>query len=114
MGQRSMEVEVAVAANATNDNVLNGQQYQQLPFDAIIALLATGSAAGLRHTLSIGGALILDRGVVNANNRVPIEPDDTVIQAAEGYAGQLTFLSVSNTTAGALTYRARVVLQEAM
>lgn len=111
--QRMMEIEVAIPANTTNDNVLAGQQYQQLPFDAIVGFLATGSAAGLRHTLSVGGALILDRGVVNANNRVPIEPDDTVLSAGEGNQGQLMFLAVTNTTAGPLTYRARVVLQEA-
>lgn len=114
MGQkRSMEVEVSIAANATNDNVLASQQYQQLPFPSFVKLMSTGSAAGLRQTLSVGGALVLDKGIVNANNRVPIDPDDTIIDGAEGMQGQLMFLSVSNTTGGALTFRCRVILEEA-
>lgn len=109
----AMEVEVSIAANTTNENVVRDQQYQTAPFSGFLMLRDTGSAAGLRRTLNVGGASILDRGVVNANNRVPIDPDDTIIRGVEIFKGQQIFLPVQNTTAGALTYRARLELEEA-
>lgn len=113
MSKVVMEVETAVAANSTNDNIIRDQQYQVAPFSGFLTLYDTGSAAGLRRTLNAGGASLIDRGFVNANNRIPTVPDDMVIDGVEVYEGQQLFLPVQNTTAGALTYRARLELEEA-
>lgn len=110
----AMDIEVAIAANSTNNNVLQGEQYQTIPFDAVLKLLETGSAAGLRRTLNVAGRSIISRGFVNSQNRTPIEPDDVVIGDVEAYQGQQVFLQVENTTAGALTYRARIWVEQAV
>ena len=47
------------------------------------------------------------------NNRVPIVPDDLIIEGIEVYEGQQIFLPVQNTTAGALTYRYRLEIEAA-
>jgi len=109
----TMEVETSVAANTTNENIIRDQQYQVAPFSGFLKLSDTGSAAGLRRTLNVGGASVLDRGIVNANNRMPLDPDDTIIDGVEVFAGQQIFLPVQNTTGGALTYRARLILEQA-
>lgn len=109
----AMEVEVSVAANSTNDNVVATQQYFTVPFNCLIRLLDTGSAAGLRRGLTISGTSVLDRGVVNTQNRMPVDPDDTIVSEVEAYQGQQIFIPVQNTTAGALTYRAKVWLESA-
>lgn len=108
-----MEVETSVAANSTDDNIIRNQQYQVAPFSGFLTLRDTGSAAGLRRTLNVGGASVLDRGIVNANNRMPIDPDDTIARGIEVFQGQQLFLPVQNTTGGALTYRARLILEQA-
>lgn len=113
MANVSMEVEVSIAANSTNDNVFNGKQYQTIPFNAMLTLLDTGSAAGLKRSLSVGGTSVLDGGFVSITNRKPLEPDDTVIKNVEAYAGMQVFTPVQNTTAGALTFRGTLLIEEA-
>lgn len=110
----AMQVEVSIAANTTNKNVFSTEQYMTIPYDALLELLDTGSAAGLRRSLSVGGQSILADGVVNTSNRVP-QPDlDTVISGVEAYQGNQVFCSVQNTTAGALTYRATLWIEQAV
>lgn len=109
----AMEIEVSIAANSTNENVLSAAQYKTVPFNSLIRLLDTGSAAGLRRGLTVSGTSIINRGVVSSQNRVPLDPDDTVVSEVEAFQGQELFLSVENTTAGALTYRAKVWLESA-
>lgn len=114
MGQSvSMSVQVSVAANSTNNNTVRDEQYQTAPFSGFLRLLDTGSAAGLRRSLNVSGTSILDRGFVNAQNRIPVDPDDTVVKDVEVYQGQQIFLPVQNTTAGALTYTATLWLEQA-
>jgi len=113
MATVSMEVEVSVAANSTNDNVFAAKQYQTIPFNAKIRLLDTGSATGLKRSLSVGGANILDAGFVSTQNRKPLDPDDTVIRDVDAIQGMQVFCPVQNTTAGALTYRGTLWIEEA-
>lgn len=109
----SMEVEVSIAANTTNENVFATLQYQTIPFNAMLRLLDTGSATGLRRSLSVGGQSVLDRGFVSTQNRKPLDPDDTVIKDVEAWGGMQVFAPVQNTTPGALTYRATLWIEEA-
>src|SRR5687767_11909233 len=104
MSVHVMEVENSVAANATNENVLTGQRYERMPFDGWVTLYTTGSAAGLREELNIGGRSISPRMVVNTNNRSPIVPDDLRVTNVPAAKGELLQLTVANTTAGALTH----------
>jgi len=109
----AMEIEVSIAANSTNENVLSSSQYKTVPFNSLIRLMDTGSATGLRRSMTVSGTSIINRGVVSTQNRVPLDPDDTVVSEVEAFQGQEIFLSVENTTAGALTYRCKVWLESA-
>ena len=106
------EVSTSVAANSTNANVLANRRYVNAPFDGFLAVLETGSAAGLESEINVGGISVTPRVPCNANNRSPLEPDDLRVDGIEVMAGQLIQISVTNTTAGALTHRVRIVYEE--
>lgn len=110
--QLAMEVESVIPLNGQTDNVFTGQRYERMPFDGLITLYATGSAAGLRHELNIGGRSITPAMPVNVGNRSPVVPDDLIVSGVEAFAGELIQLTSRNTTAGNLTYRARLQLEE--
>ena len=114
MPRRMMELSVSIAANTSNSNVLSGKLFERVPNDCFVQLLATGSAAGLEQQLLISGQAVTDQGPVNTGNRQPVVPDDEVISNALALAGSQLVLKVTNTTAGALTYRARVNLDDAV
>ena len=107
-----MEVSTAVGANATNDNVFTGKRFERAPFSGFLRMLAAGSAVGLQHELNVGGRSVFPRDPVSAANRTPIVPDDLTIDGVEVYQGELIQVTVANTTAGALTYNARLELEE--
>lgn len=107
----AMEVESAVAANATTENVYQGQRFERMPFNGKLTILHTGSAAGLRAEYNVGGRSVTPRLPVNLQNRQPIPPDDTVVEDVYAFAGELIQATVANTTAGALTFRGRVLIE---
>ena len=108
----AMQASTAVAANSRNDNVFQGQRYERAPFDGFLSVLGTGSAAGLQLEINVGGSSVSSLMDMNTNNRVPIVPDDLNASDIEVFAGQLIQVSVVNTTAGALTPRIRVEVEE--
>lgn len=108
---------VSVAANSTDQNVLqtNGNRVRTIPqqFGIVrITLYDTGSATGLNSSLFNGNDNPIENSAVNAQNRVPVVPDDIVATDIYGSGGEQLQLSVTNTTAGALTYFYRIEIEE--
>lgn len=100
---------VTVVANDKVDNVLDGKIIQRVPLgaNAIIRVFQTGSAAGLEADFNVDSVTELERGDVNALNRIPIT-DDIVVKNAGAVAGALLKLGAYNTTGGNLTYNYRI------
>lgn len=92
---------VQVAANAVSGNVLAGELFEFLPVTAAVSVFATGSAAGLRATFTLGGVTQVSDGLIPATNRYPVRPDDGLVSVG-GVAGERLFLEFRNTTGGAL------------
>jgi len=107
-----MQGQTSVAANSATDNVLTGQRYERAPWPCLGALYVNGSAAGLRAELNVGGVSVTPPVVCNTQNRSPVVPDDVLIDSWEVMPQALLQLSITNTTAGALTAFWRVDLQE--
>lgn len=107
------QVETATAANATTDNVLQGRRFERAPFNGFLSVYVTGSAAGLQTELNVGGRSISQMMPINTNNRLPVVPDDFLVGEIECYQGELIQLTQRNTTAGSLTGRYRVELEQA-
>ncbi len=107
-----MQGNQSVAANTTVANVLSGERYERVPFDAIGSLFAAGSAAGLTLELNVGGISVSPPTKVNAQNRLPVVPDDELVNGWEAPEGKLIQLTCVNTSAGALTINWKVELEE--
>lgn len=102
-----MEGSDSVAANAFSDNLLSGEPHEFLQGNARVRLYGTGSAAGLRYWFTAQPDVIAQDATLNAQNRQPVEPDDSL--ADEIVAGGTRLdLRGRNTTAGALTFAWRV------
>ncbi len=107
----TMQSSVSVGANATNDSVLSAQRYVKPPFNALGTLFCTGSALGLTAELNVGGRSVTTPCAVNAQNRLPVVPDDVLVDGFEAVQEQLIQLTVVNTTGGALTFFWRIDLE---
>lgn len=97
----------SVAANATVQNVLAGKIGEFIQGGGSVVLYGTASAVGLNMSLIVGGTVIVDDQEVNAQNRLPLVPDD-FIGAAGAMAGDRVIVRLRNTTAGAITAFSRV------
>ena len=93
---------LSVAANARSGNLIAGEPFEFLARRAIVSVYLSGSAAGLTADVYLGGTTLAYGVVVAPTNRVPLREEDGVVQSG-GVGGSRIFLSVLNTTGGALT-----------
>jgi len=93
---------VVILANTTNDNVLQGSQFEFLPYNASLEFGLNGSAAGLIADVYSGQDTVAERYGLNAQNRFPVYPDDYNLTDVAA-AGERIKARVQNTTGGNLT-----------
>jgi len=100
---------VSVAANAVNDNVLAGSQFEFLPYNAKIDFGLVASATGLQLDVFSGQDIVAESFAPPTTNRFPINPDDfTLTDVAAG--GERLKVRARNTTGGALTIFYSIVI----
>lgn len=102
MGKTAIAGNDSIPANSTV-NVLSGTRFENLYKDGMIDILATGSALGLEATFFAGNENIIEKAALGAQNRMPIDPDDLIVDDGEGMAGDKLQFNISNTTGAALT-----------
>jgi len=113
MGRASVQLTVTVVAGTTTENVLAGNRYERSPFAiAKGALFCTGSAAGLLAELNVGGRSITPPITVNAQNRLPVVPDDLLVDEWLTQSPELIQIRVQNTTVGNLDFNFKMELEE--
>jgi hypothetical protein len=105
-----MQNTATVAAYTTTANILTGQRYERCPVDAIGQLYLNGSATGFTCELNVDGIAVTDMVKINAQNRLPVIPDDILVPGFEARAGALIQIKLTNTTAGSLDGSYKVVL----
>lgn len=93
---------VSVAANVANDNVIAGSQFEIMPYNARLNFGLCGSATGLLADVYSGADLVCENFALNANNRIPIQPDDFTLMDVAAVNDRLK-VKIRNTTGGALT-----------
>ena len=98
----TMQGSISVAANATSANVLAGLQHEFLARGGPVIVSCNGSALGLNATYLAGGVTLIDDQALNAQNRMPVIPDDIYTQELIP-PGVRQLLRFRNTTGGALT-----------
>jgi hypothetical protein len=94
--------QLAIAAGAVADNVLQGSQFEFLPYNSSIRFALNGSAAGLVADVYSGQDVLSEQMAINALNRVPINPDDFLLADVAGQ-GERIKVRVRNPTGGSLT-----------
>lgn len=92
----------SVAANAKVNGVFSGQLHEYVQESSIVRIFATASAVGLNINVNVGGETIVSDQEVNAQNRMPLRPDDLVNEIS-ALPGDRIIVDWRNTTAGALT-----------
>lgn len=91
-----------IALGAVNDNLLQGSQFEFLPYDASLRFALNGSATGLVADVYSGQDVLSEQMGINSLNRVPINPDDFLLSDVAA-AGERIKIRVRNPTGGSLT-----------
>ncbi|HKI68378.1 MAG TPA: hypothetical protein VKA67_02230 [Verrucomicrobiae bacterium] len=106
---------VSIAANSSNQDVL--KDYRNSVIDrsfrrgGAVSLYLTASATGLYCESFVDQRPSLERSLVNANNRVPIIPDDLMIDRIAAVPLERVRLKAENTTGAAITLYFRMVAE---
>lgn len=92
----------SVPLSSVNDNVLAGSQFEFAPYNALVefGLAADANAADLRVDVYSGQDVLAEGLEPNAQNRVPLYPDDFILQDVVR-AGERLKIRVRNTSAAA-------------
>lgn len=111
MGKIAIQIEESIGVDETI-NVLSGKRFENVTRTGLLTLLHTGSAVGLEAELFVADRNALESSPIGANDRVPVNPDDLAVDDVEAFQGEKVQLNITNTTAGALTYRAKLTLDD--
>lgn len=103
--------EVSVAANSNVDNVFAGSAFEFARGPQIVSLGMTQSATGLQCQFTSGADVVVEESSPPIKTGFPVIPDE--FYASDIAApGDRYVLRVRNTTAGALTLRAVLQIQD--
>jgi hypothetical protein len=103
--------ETSVAANSTVDNLFSGSAFEFARGSQLVTLGVTQSATGLLATFTSGADVVVEESSPPVKTTMPVIPDD--FYASDIAApGDRYVLRVRNTTAGALTVRAILQIQD--
>ncbi len=94
----------SIAANVTSGNLLAGELFEFVPVPSIVHLLLTQAVIGTLVFFSVGGEVEIQSGVPPiraAAAPFPVSPDDRLVTVG-ARAGERLFLTVQNTTGGAI------------
>lgn len=100
----------SVAANTTVANALSGKSKEFVTEPSVVSLAVLGSAVGLNTSLIIGEEVVVDDQEVGVGTTLPIVPDDVLAQGG-GVPGDRIVLKLRNTTGGAITAYAKVIVE---
>lgn len=100
---------LSIAANTTVENVLTGSQFEFLPYPSAVSFAVVGSAVGLLADINSGSDILTERMAVSGANRVPINPDDYILNDVADTSERLK-IRVTNTTGGAITVNYGVII----
>lgn len=92
----------SIAAGAVNDNVLQGSQFEFLPYNALLEFAINGSATGLVADVYSGQDTLAEAMAVPGVNRFGLYPDDFSLNDVAA-AGERLKVRIRNPTGGALT-----------
>lgn len=93
---------LTASASTSYPNILSGEFFEFLPYNALIEVGLNQSATGLTCDFISGTDVVAKDYIPLIKATMPIYPDEFTLQDIAA-AGERLVLSVRNTTAGALT-----------
>jgi len=111
MSQVNQTVRTTVAANSTEDNVLQGTKLENVPTDAnyLVRLFATADAFDIEHELEADTDVLVQQSIVGDTDRRPQDPEDFLGEWPVT-GGSKLFLKVVNNAGTAQVHTARIEL----
>jgi len=100
----------SVAANGVVNNAVAGKSGEFITEPCIVRLYGTAGAVGLNMSLIVGEEIDIDDQEVNAQNRMPINPDDFIGEAG-GLPGDRVILKYRNTTGAAIIAYSKIEIE---
>ena len=97
-----IQLSTSIAANAVNDNVIAGNQFEFAPTRSIVEFGEVASATGLEVDILVGARSVVTRMLPSLQNRFAVYPDDFTVKTG-ARAGERIIVRGRNTTGGALT-----------
>lgn len=100
----------SVAANATVANVLSGKVHEFVSQPSAVRVYNSAAAVGLFCSILIGNESVMQDQEVNAQNRMPIVPDDFTAESG-ALPGDRIVISLRNSTGAAIVGFTRVEVE---
>lgn len=97
----------SVGANAKVDNILTGKISEFVSIPSAVRVWAVASAVGMRATIIMGEAVLMDDQEISGANRFPLDPDDRLVEIGV-LPGERMVVSLRNTTGAAITVNSKV------
>jgi len=97
----AIQSSVSIGANATNDNILSGNQYEFSNGYYAMELGLVAAATGLEVDVLVGGEAVGTRLLPSTQNRFPIYPDDFTFRFGM-IPGDRLVVRARNTTGAAI------------
>lgn len=98
----TMSDRFSVPANTVSKGRFAGQVHEYVQQHSVINVYATASAIGLNLTISNGEEVLVADQEVNAQNRLPLRPDD-LFTSYGALPGDRIIIDWRNTTGAAIT-----------
>jgi len=108
-----ISISTTIAANATNNNIISGNQFEFLDIQSLLDFGFAASAIGLEVTVFLNTRTVTNQAIPLIKATTPIFPDDFLLTGVPALEGERIIISVVNTTAGALTLLTAVRLKSA-
>lgn len=86
-----------VAANSVVANALSGKSQEFLTSPSVLRFGHAAAAIGLFVTILVGNQVVMEDQEINAQNRMPIDPDDFIAEAT-GMQGDRIVVKLRNST----------------
>jgi len=103
----------SIGANTTDPNIIAGNQFEFLDIQSLLDFGFAASAIGLEISVFLNTRTIMNAAIPLIKATSPIFPDDFLLQGVPALEGERIIVSVTNTTAGALTLLSTIRLKSA-
>lgn len=114
MAKWTVNINHSIDANASNVDVLSGLGFKNAYRTGVIGLWETAAAVGLNAEFKIADRTAMESSPVPATNAPINYMQDLAVDDVVVHQGEVMSLFVTNTTAAAITFQAKLILDNSV